>query len=82
MGELQELKLRLREEASPFFTDEELMYYYNLYNQDLNKTTYNLLIMKSEDDSISLPDGMQLANDSDYWLRLAKQYKTNGSRVL
>lgn len=75
MGELNELKLRLREEGSPFFTDEELAYYYNLYNKDLDLTTYKLLKIKAEDDSISLPGGLQLANNSDYWLRLAKQYK-------
>ena len=27
MGEIQELKLILREETSPFFTDEEIAYY-------------------------------------------------------
>ena len=27
MGEIQELKLRLREESSPFFSDEEIAYY-------------------------------------------------------
>lgn len=75
MGELNELKLRLREESSPFFTDEELVYYYNLYNKDLDVTTYKLCLIKAEDDSISLPGGLQLANNSDYWLRLAKQYK-------
>ncbi len=72
MGELNELKLRLREESSPFFTDEELVYYYNLYNKDLDVTTYKLCLIKAEDDSISLPGGLQLANNSDYWLRLAK----------
>ena len=29
MGEIQELKLILREETSPFFTDEEIAYYLN-----------------------------------------------------
>jgi hypothetical protein len=82
MGELEELKTRLREESSPFFTDEELKYYFNLYNKDLDYTTYKLLIMKSEDDSISLPGGLQLANNSSYWLRLAKDYKPNRSRCL
>ena len=75
MGEIQELKLRLREESSPFFTDEELHYYLKKNNNDLDKTTYECLLLKAEDDSISLPGGLQLANNSKYWLRLAKQYK-------
>ena len=82
MGEIQDLKTRLREESSPFFTDEELTYYFNLYNQDLDLTTYHLCILKAEDDSISLPGGLTLANNSQYWLRLAKKYKPNGSRIL
>ena len=75
MGEIQELKLRLREESSPFFSDEELDYYLNKNNNDLDKTTYECLLLKAEDDSISLPGGLQLPNNSNYWLRLAKQYK-------
>ena len=35
MGEIQELKLILREETSPFFTEEEIAYY-------LEKNNYNI----------------------------------------
>lgn len=82
MGEIQELKIRLREESSPFFTEEELDYYLKQNNNDLDLTTYECLLLKAEDDSISLPGGLQLANNSTYWLRLAKKYKPNGSRCL
>lgn len=83
MGEvIQELKLRLREESSPFFSDEELKYYLDKNNNDLDLTTYECLILKAEDDSISLPGGLSLANNSNYWLRLARKYKPNGSRCL
>ena len=40
MGEIQELKLILREDISPFFTDEELCYYLNNNDKDVNKTAY------------------------------------------
>ena len=82
MGEIQELKLILREESSPFFSEEELYYYYEKNECNLNKTAYECLLIKAEDDSISLPGGLELANNSSYWLRLAKKYKPNGSRVL
>jgi hypothetical protein len=82
MGEIEELKKNLREESSPFFSDNDLNYYLEKNENDLNKTTYECLILKSEDDSISLPGGLQLANNSTYWLRLAKKYKPNGSRCL
>ena len=82
MGEIQELKLILREETSPFFTDEEIAYYLNKNNGNINSTAYECLLLKAEDDSIALPGGLTLANNSEYWLRLAKKYKPNGSRVL
>ena len=36
MGEIQELKLILREETSPFFTDEEMAYYLQKNNYNVN----------------------------------------------
>ena len=82
MGEIQELKLILREETSPFFTDEEIAYYLNKNNGNINSTAYECLLLKAEDDSIALPGGLTLANNSTYWLRLAKKYKPSGSRIL
>lgn len=82
MGEIQELKLILREETSPFFTDEEIAYYLNKNNGNINSTAYECLLLKAEDDSIALPGGLTLANNSSYWLRLAKKYKPSGSRIL
>ena len=72
----------LREETSPFFTDEEMAYYLEKNNYNIDATAYECLLLKSEDDSISLPGGLQLANNSSYWLRLAKKYKPNGSKIL
>lgn len=82
MGEIQELKLILREETSPFFTDKEIAYYLNKNNGNVNNAAYECLLLKAEDDSIQLPGGLTLANNSEYWLRLAKKYKPNGSRIL
>ena len=82
MGEIQELKLILREETSPFFSDEELVYYLEKNNYNIDAAVYECLLLKAEDDSISLPGGLQLANNSSYWLRLAKKYKPNGSKIL
>ena len=82
MDQLETLKLILREESSPFFSDLELAYYLEKNNNDLDRTVYECLLIKAEDDSISLPGGLSLANNSSYWLRLAKKYKPNASRVL
>lgn len=82
MREIQELKLILREESSPFFTDEELAYYLEKNNRDINNAAYECFLLKAEDDSIVLPGGLTLANNRAYWLSLAKKYKSNGSRIL
>ena len=82
MGEIQELKLILREETSPFFTDEEMAYYLQKNNYNVNAAAYECLIIKAENDSISLPGGLNIADNQNYWLRLAKKYKTNGSKIL
>ena len=82
MGEIQELKLILREETSPFFSEEEMAYYLQKNNYNVNAAAYECLLLKAEDDSIQLPGGLTLANNSEYWLRLAKKYKPNGSRIL
>lgn len=79
---LNELKIILRETNSPFFTDEDLEYYLNKNNCDIKRTAYECFLIKAEDDSINLPGGLTLPNNEKYWLRLAKKYKPNGSRVL
>ena len=82
MGEIQELKLILREESSPFFTEEEMAYYLQKNNYNVNAAAYECLIIKAENDSISLPGGLNIADNQNYWLRLAKKYKPNGSKIL
>ena len=83
MGEdILKLKKELREDTSPFFSDEDLIYYYEKNNNDLAKTCYECLLLKAEDDSIQLPGGLQLANNAQYWLRLAKKFRPNESRCL
>lgn len=79
---LRQLKINLREsEEAPYFTDEELMYYYKQFNKDIRLTTYKLLIIKSENNAIRF-NGSNMEDDSKYWLRMASMYKPNGSRVL
>ena len=82
MGEIQELKLILREETSPIFTEEEKAYYIQKNNYNVNAAAYECLIIKAENDSISLPGGLNIADNQNYWLRLAKKYKPNGSKIL
>lgn len=79
---LEQLKFNLREKASPYFEDEELNYLLEKNNNDINKATYEGLIIKSEDDSIALPGGLNVPSNRNYWLSLASQYRGNITGVM
>ena len=82
MSDIEKLKLILRESDSPFFSDEQLQFYAEKNNYDINKTAYECLLTKAEEYSIALPGGLSLPNNKEYWLRLAKKYRPNGSKIL
>ena len=78
---LARIKKNLREEDYPLFSDEDLMFYLNENNGDVEATIYQCLIIKSEDSSISLT-GLNVADTSKYFKRLAQKYRKNNSGIL
>lgn len=64
-----------------FFTEAEINFWYLQNNGDVNKTIYDLLIAKSEDNTLSLP-GLSTSDTSSYFKRLASRYKPNNSGIL
>lgn len=78
---IDKLKLVLREKDCPFFSDEELSFFIGENGNDFNKTAYECLIRKSEDTTLSI-SGLQCADTSKYFRRLAQRYRTNNSGVL
>lgn len=80
MSDLEKLKIILREKDCPFFSDEELSYYVNMYST-LDEAAYHCLIMKAEDTSLSV-SGLSLGDTSRYFLRLAQQYRKGNSGIL
>lgn len=57
------------------FTDAELLVLLEKHGGDLRAASYEGLLMKAQDNSLTLPDGLQLADNRDYWLRLASLYR-------
>lgn len=80
MNAIDELKIILRENECPFFSDEELAYYLSKYST-LESTAYHCLVIKSEDTTLSV-SGLNVADSSKYFRRLAQQYRPNNSGVL
>lgn len=81
MDNLEDLKIVLREADCPFFEDEELAFYLRQNGGDFNSTAYQCLIIKSESTSLVL-SGLEAADTSKYFRRLAQRYRKNNSGVL
>ena len=81
MDVIDRLKIILRENDCPFFSDEDLNFYLAENGNDFNKTAYHCLIIKSENTTLSI-SGMQASDTSSYFRRLAQRYRKNNSGTL
>lgn len=81
MSKVDILKRELREEQSPYFEEEDFQYYLDKNYGNLNKTIYEMLIIKSEDSTISV-SGLNTHDTSSYFKRLASRYKSFNSGTL
>lgn len=81
---MEELRILIRETSfeDRYFSDEELRYYLQKNNLDLEATAYELLLIKAEDNSAKLPNGLEINSTANYWLRLAQKYRPVNSRCL
>lgn len=81
MSSLDDLKIVLREDDVPFFTDKQLEFYLRENNGDYRATTYQCLLIKAEDTTLSV-SGLSTSDSSKYFRRLAARYRPNNSGVL
>lgn len=79
--QLKELKIVLRENDIPFFEDSELNFYFDKNKGNLNNTIYECLLVKAENTTLNI-SGLTTADSSNYFRRLAVQYKPSNSGVL
>ncbi len=75
---LLNLRHNLREEMFPYFSDEELLKVLEEHSFDMRRASYECLVKKAEDDSVSLPAGLSVNSSREYWLGLAKKYRARG----
>lgn len=78
---IRRIRKEIREEQSPFFDDEDFLYYLNKNEGNVNNTIYEMLIIKSEDSTISV-SGLSTQDTSAYFKRLASRYKPFNSGVM
>lgn len=81
MSDLSNLKLILRENDIPFFTDEQLNFYLEQNGGDVKRAAYQCLLIKAEDTTLSV-SGLSTADTSKYFRRLASKYRPFNSGTL
>ena len=77
----ERLRIILREDDIPFFTDEQLAFYLDENGGDYKKTAYQCLLIKAEDTTISI-SGLSTSDTSKYFRRLAGGYRPSSSGIL
>ena len=80
INSIDELKLILREDDIPFFTDEQISKYIGLY-ETLDLALYAMLMVKAENTQMQIA-GMSTQDTSSYFRKLARQYRPNNSGIL
>ena len=81
MADIEKIKIEVREQMSPYFDDYEFQYYLDKNNGNVDATIYEMLIIKSEDSTISV-SGLNTQDTSAYFKRLASRYKQFNSGTL
>ena len=81
MNSLADLKIVLREEDIPFFSDAELEFYLRENKGDYSATAYQCLTIKAENTTLNI-SGLSTADTSAYFRRLASRYRPRNSGIL
>ena len=81
MTDIERVKREVREDQAPFFEEDDFQYYLDKNQGNVNATIYEMLIIKSEDSTISV-SGLSTQDTSGYFKRLASRYKQFNSGLL
>lgn len=81
MTDIERIKKEVREAQSPYFEEDDFQYYLDKNNGNVNATIYEMLIIKSEDSTISV-SGLSTQDTSAYFKRLASRFKQFNSGIL
>lgn len=80
-NDIERIKREIREEQSPYFDEGDFQYYLDKNKGNVDATIYEMLIIKSEDSTISV-SGLSTQDTSSYFKRLASRYKQFNSGIL
>lgn len=80
-AEMNRIKLILQEDDAQFFTDEQIEFYVQENDGNIDSAIYQMLIIKSESSEISV-SGLSTQDTSGYFKRLASRYKPRNTGIL
>lgn len=81
MTDIEVIKKEIRESQCPFFEDDDFQYYLDKNDGNVDATIYEMLIIKSEDSTISV-SGLTTQDTSGYFKRLASKHRQFNSGIL
>lgn len=81
MTDIERIKKEVREAQSPYFDDDDFQYYLDKNHGNVDATIYEMLILKSEDSTITV-SGLTTQDTSAYFKRLASRYKPFNSGIM
>lgn len=81
MDNLEKLKFNLREEQVPYFTNEELLYLLEKNKNNVDRASYEGLVMKAETTGLNV-SGLTTKDSSSYFKMLASNFIRTNSGVL
>ena len=81
MTDIERIKREIREAQAPFFEEEDFQFYLDKNGGNVNATIYEMLIVKSEDSTISV-SGLNTQDTSGYFKRLASRFTQRNSGTL
>lgn len=81
MGSIDRMKKILRESEVPFFADDDLQFYIDENDGDVDAAIYQCLLVKAEDTTLNI-SGLSTADTSAYFRRLASKYRPSNTGIL
>ena len=81
MTDIERIKKEVREVQAPYFEEDDFQYYLNKNGGNVDATIYEMLIIKSEDSTMSV-SGLTTQDTSSYFKRLASRYRQFNSGSL
>lgn len=81
MTDIERIRKEVREEQAPYFEESDFQYYLEKNNGNVDATIHEMLIVKSEDSTISV-SGLTTQDTSSYFKRLASRYRQFNSGAL